>query len=99
MVWEFDRAGPTSLGDRTLVFTAALQRIDTRRIGLVEARRQLAITKRIRQGRMRWLTVPERQMLDPSVTVEAMRRPCQREVLKLICRTSIDFRARPTARW
>ena len=40
VAWEFDRAGPTSLGDRTLVYSAALQRTHTRRIGLVEARRQ-----------------------------------------------------------
>jgi hypothetical protein len=38
--WEFDRAGPTSLGDRTLIYSAALQHIHTRRIGLFEARRQ-----------------------------------------------------------
>lgn len=38
--WEFDRAGPTSFGDRTLIYSAALQRIHARRIGLVEARRQ-----------------------------------------------------------
>lgn len=40
VAWEFDRAGATSLGDRTLVYSAALQRIDTRRIGLMEVRRQ-----------------------------------------------------------
>ena len=40
VAWEFDRAGPGSLGDRTLVYSAALQRIHTRRVGLVEARRQ-----------------------------------------------------------
>lgn len=39
VAWEFDRAGPSSLGDRTLIYSAALQRIHTRRIGLVEARR------------------------------------------------------------
>jgi len=38
--WEFDRAGHATPGDRTLVYSAALQHIDTRRIGLVEARRQ-----------------------------------------------------------
>ncbi len=38
--WRFDRAGHATPGDRTLVYSAALQRIDTRRIGLVEARRQ-----------------------------------------------------------
>jgi hypothetical protein len=38
--WEFDRAGHATSGDRTLVYSAALQRIDTRRIGLVEAGRQ-----------------------------------------------------------
>ena len=40
VAWEFDRAGLTSLGDRTLVNSAALQRMDTRRIGLMEARGQ-----------------------------------------------------------
>jgi hypothetical protein len=40
VAWEFDRTGLTSIGDRTLVYSAALQRIHTRRIGLVEARRQ-----------------------------------------------------------
>ncbi|GJO45740.1 putative plasmid replication initiator protein [Mycobacterium marinum] len=40
VAWEFDRAGPGSLGDRSLVYSAALQRIHARRIGLVEARRQ-----------------------------------------------------------
>jgi hypothetical protein len=40
VAWEFDRAGPTSLGDRTLVYSAALQRTHTRRIGLFEVRRQ-----------------------------------------------------------
>lgn len=39
VAWEFDRAGPSGLGDRTLIYSAALQRIHTRRIGLVEARR------------------------------------------------------------
>jgi hypothetical protein len=38
--WVFDGAGHTTLGDRTLICSAALQRIHTRRIGLVEARRQ-----------------------------------------------------------
>jgi hypothetical protein len=38
--WEFDRAGHATPGDRTLVYAAALQRIDTRRVGLLEARRQ-----------------------------------------------------------
>lgn len=38
--WAFDRAGHATLGDRTLVYAAALQRIDTRRAGLLEARRQ-----------------------------------------------------------
>ncbi len=38
--WEFDHAGHATPGDRTLVYSAALQRIHTRRIGLVEARRQ-----------------------------------------------------------
>lgn len=38
--WAFDRAGHATPGDRTLVYAAALQRIDTRRTGLVEARRQ-----------------------------------------------------------
>lgn len=40
VAWEFDGAGATSLGDRTLVHSAALQRIDARRIGLMEVRRQ-----------------------------------------------------------
>ncbi|NGX07559.1 replication initiator [Mycobacteroides franklinii] len=40
VAWEFDRAGPTSLGDRTLIYSAALQRIHARRIGLLEARRE-----------------------------------------------------------
>lgn len=39
MLWKFDHAGHTSAGERTLVYSAALQRIHTRRIGLVEARR------------------------------------------------------------
>lgn len=38
VVWEFDRAGLTSLGDRTLVNSAALRCIDARRIGLMEVR-------------------------------------------------------------
>ncbi|GAB4667093.1 hypothetical protein MOKP76_44310 [Mycobacterium avium subsp. hominissuis] len=38
MVWEFDRAGLTSLGDRTLVNSAALRRMEIRRIGLMEVR-------------------------------------------------------------
>jgi hypothetical protein len=38
--WAFDRAGHATPGDRTLVYGAALQRIDTRRVGLLEARRQ-----------------------------------------------------------
>jgi hypothetical protein len=38
--WEFDHAGHATPGDRNLVYSAALQRIHTRRIGLVEARRQ-----------------------------------------------------------
>ncbi|MDQ2636973.1 MAG: plasmid replication initiator protein [Actinomycetota bacterium] len=40
VLWKFDHAGHTSAGERTLVYSAALQRIHTRRIGLVEARRQ-----------------------------------------------------------
>lgn len=40
VAWAFDHAGYATLGDRTLVFTAAVQRIHTRRIGLVEARDQ-----------------------------------------------------------
>lgn len=40
-VWrEFDHAGHATPGDRTLVYSAALRRIHTRRTGLVEARRQ-----------------------------------------------------------
>jgi hypothetical protein len=38
--WKFDCAGHATPGDRTLVFSAALQNIHTRRTGLVEARRQ-----------------------------------------------------------
>lgn len=38
--WKFDRAGHASPGDRTLVYSAALQNIDARRTGLVEARHQ-----------------------------------------------------------
>ena len=40
MLWEFDHAGHATPGDRTLVYSTALQRIHTRRIGLVESRRQ-----------------------------------------------------------
>jgi replication initiator protein RepSA len=36
--WEFDRAGHVTLGDRTLVVSAALRHIHTRRTGLVEFR-------------------------------------------------------------
>ncbi|SHQ33420.1 Replication initiator protein [Mycobacteroides abscessus subsp. bolletii] len=36
--WEFDRAGHTTPGDRTLVISAALRHIHTRRTGLVESR-------------------------------------------------------------
>lgn len=38
VVWEFDRAGLTGLGDRTLVNSAALRRMEIRRIGLMEVR-------------------------------------------------------------
>lgn len=38
VVWDFDRAGLTSLGDRTLVNSAALRGMETRRIGLMEVR-------------------------------------------------------------
>ncbi len=38
--WKFDRAGHATPGDRTLVYSAALQHLLTRRTGLVEARRQ-----------------------------------------------------------
>jgi hypothetical protein len=38
MVWEFDRAGHLSLGDRILVVSAALRRIESRRVGLSESR-------------------------------------------------------------
>jgi len=38
--WDFDHAGHATPGDHTLVYSAALRRIHTRRIGLVEARRQ-----------------------------------------------------------
>ncbi len=37
--WEFDRAGHATPGDRTLVITAALRHIHTRRTGLSECRR------------------------------------------------------------
>lgn len=40
VVWDFDRAGLTSLGDRTLVNSAALRRMESRRIGLMEVRGQ-----------------------------------------------------------
>jgi Replication initiator protein, pSAM2 len=36
--WEFDRAGHVTPGDRTLVVSAALRHIHTRRTGLVESR-------------------------------------------------------------
>ncbi|CPX69426.1 plasmid replication initiator protein [Mycobacteroides abscessus] len=36
--WEFDRAGHVTPGDRTLVVSAALRHIDTRRTGLAECR-------------------------------------------------------------
>lgn len=36
--WEFDRAGHATPGDRTLVVSAALRHIDTRRTGLTECR-------------------------------------------------------------
>lgn len=36
--WEFDRAGNATPGDRTLVFSAALRHIHTRRTGLAESR-------------------------------------------------------------
>lgn len=36
--WEFDRAGHVTPGDRTLVVSAALRYIDTRRTGLAECR-------------------------------------------------------------
>ncbi|PVA97602.1 replication initiator [Mycobacteroides abscessus] len=38
--WEFDRAGHATPGDRTLVVSAALRHIHTRRTGLVESRAQ-----------------------------------------------------------
>ena len=38
--WKFDRAGHATPGDRTLVYSAALQHLLTRRTGLVEARCQ-----------------------------------------------------------
>ncbi|WP_373421211.1 replication initiator [Mycobacterium shigaense] len=41
VVWDFDRGGVTSLGDRTLVNSAALRRMETRRIGLMEVRGQV----------------------------------------------------------
>lgn len=36
--WEFDRAGHATLGDRTLVVSAALRHIEARRTGLAECR-------------------------------------------------------------
>ncbi|WP_078058726.1 replication initiator [Mycolicibacter icosiumassiliensis] len=41
VLWKFDHAGHASAGERTLVYSAALQRIHTRQVGLVEARRQV----------------------------------------------------------
>ena len=38
-LWEFDRAGHATPGDRTLVFSAALRHMHTRRTGLAEFRR------------------------------------------------------------
>jgi hypothetical protein len=38
MVWEFDRTGNVSPGDRILVVSAALCRIESRRVGLIESR-------------------------------------------------------------
>lgn len=38
MWWEFDRAGHCTPGDRTLVVSAALRHIHTRRTGLIESR-------------------------------------------------------------
>jgi Replication initiator protein, pSAM2 len=38
--WKFDRAGHATPGDRTLVYSAALQHLLTRRTGLVESRCQ-----------------------------------------------------------
>lgn len=43
VAWEFDRAGPTSLGDRTLIYSAAVQHIHTRRIGLIEGTVRLTV--------------------------------------------------------
>lgn len=40
VAWDFDRAGLTGLGDRTLVNSAALRRMETRRIGMMEVRGQ-----------------------------------------------------------
>ena len=38
VLWEFDRAGHVSLGDRVLVVSAALRHIEARRVGLIESR-------------------------------------------------------------
>ena len=38
MVWAFDRTGHLSLGDRILVVSAALRRVESRRVGLIESR-------------------------------------------------------------
>lgn len=40
VLWEFDRAGHTTLGDRALIVSAALRRIESRRVGLAEYRDQ-----------------------------------------------------------
>lgn len=39
--WQFDRAGHCSLGDRSLVVSAALRRIHLRRVGLIESKCQM----------------------------------------------------------
>ncbi|MBX9642086.1 MAG: plasmid replication initiator protein, partial [Mycobacteriaceae bacterium] len=41
-LWEFDRAGHANLGDRALIVSAALRRIESRRVGLAEYRDQSA---------------------------------------------------------
>ncbi|OIN82220.1 hypothetical protein BMG05_03530 [Mycobacterium malmoense] len=44
MLWEFDRAGHTSAGDRVLVISAALRHIGARITGITESR---TVTTRI----------------------------------------------------
>lgn len=98
IVFEFDRGGLTSLGDRTLVNSAALRRMEIRRIGRDGSPwPNTQPTMGFARGK-RWLTDPEQHTPGLSVTLESMRRRCQRGVLKLSCPTTINFHTRPTAR-